>query len=154
MATHSSVLVWRIPWTEEPGGLQSMSSQRFGHNWVNNNFTFLNFKPHDRKFTIYHFLNSTSKGKKKPNDFLTSVYADTGNLRHHKNLLEYSWPLKNMGLNFKGLLKCGFFSMVKTTIQSILADFEHTQLQTWRNPGHEEPTVNYTCVFNCESSCP
>ena len=32
MATHSSVLVWRIPWTEEPGGLQSLGSQRVGHN--------------------------------------------------------------------------------------------------------------------------
>ena len=32
MATHSGVLVWRIPWTEEPGGLQSMGSQRVGHN--------------------------------------------------------------------------------------------------------------------------
>ena len=32
MATHSSVLAWRIPWTEEPGGLQSMGSQRVGHN--------------------------------------------------------------------------------------------------------------------------
>ena len=30
MATHSSILVWRIPWTEEPGGLQSMGSQRVG----------------------------------------------------------------------------------------------------------------------------
>jgi len=31
MATHSSVLAWRIPWTEKPGGLQSMGSQRVGH---------------------------------------------------------------------------------------------------------------------------
>ena len=31
MATHSSVLAWRIPWTEEPGGLQSMGSHRVGH---------------------------------------------------------------------------------------------------------------------------
>ena len=31
MATHSSVLAWRIPWTEEPGGLQSMGSQRVRH---------------------------------------------------------------------------------------------------------------------------
>ena len=30
MATHSSILAWRIPWTEEPGGLQSMGSQRVG----------------------------------------------------------------------------------------------------------------------------
>ena len=32
MATHSSILAWRIPWTEEPGRLQSMGSQRVGHN--------------------------------------------------------------------------------------------------------------------------
>ena len=31
MATHSIVLAWRIPWTEEPGGLQSMGLQRVGH---------------------------------------------------------------------------------------------------------------------------
>ena len=31
MATHSSILVWRIPWTEVPGGLQSIGSQRAGH---------------------------------------------------------------------------------------------------------------------------
>ena len=31
MATHSSILAWRIPWTEEPGGLQSMGSQKVGH---------------------------------------------------------------------------------------------------------------------------
>ena len=32
MATHSHILVWGIPWTEEPGGLQSMGLQRVGHN--------------------------------------------------------------------------------------------------------------------------
>ena len=32
MATHSSILAWRIPWTEEPGRLQSTGSQRVGHN--------------------------------------------------------------------------------------------------------------------------
>ena len=31
MATHSSILAWKIPWTEEPGGLQSIRSQRVGH---------------------------------------------------------------------------------------------------------------------------
>ena len=33
MATHSSILAWKIPWTEEPGRLQSMGSQRVGHDW-------------------------------------------------------------------------------------------------------------------------
>ena len=36
MATHSSILVWRTPWMEEPGGLQSMGSQRVGHDWATN----------------------------------------------------------------------------------------------------------------------
>ena len=31
IATHSSILAWKIPWTEEPGGLQSVGSQRVGH---------------------------------------------------------------------------------------------------------------------------
>ena len=34
MTTHSSILAWRIPWTEEPGGLQSMGLQTVGHNWA------------------------------------------------------------------------------------------------------------------------
>ena len=39
MATHSSILAWRIQWTEEPGRLQSMGSQRVGHDWAANTFT-------------------------------------------------------------------------------------------------------------------
>ena len=39
MATYSSILAWRIPWTEEPGGLQSTGSQRVGHNWVTSLFS-------------------------------------------------------------------------------------------------------------------
>ena len=39
MATHSSVLTWRIPWTEEPGRPQFMGSQRVAHNWVTNTHT-------------------------------------------------------------------------------------------------------------------
>ena len=39
MATHSSIVAWRIPWTEEPGKLQSMGSQRIRHDWATNTFT-------------------------------------------------------------------------------------------------------------------
>ena len=45
-ATHSSTLVWRIPWTEEPGRLQSMGLQRVGHDWA----TSLSLS-----FCLYHF---------------------------------------------------------------------------------------------------
>ena len=41
MATHSSILAWRIPWTEDPGGLQSMEFQGAEHNWAKNTFIFM-----------------------------------------------------------------------------------------------------------------
>ena len=34
IVTHSSIIAWKIPWTEEPGRLQSMGSQRVGHDWA------------------------------------------------------------------------------------------------------------------------
>ena len=40
MATHSSILAWKIPWTEEPGRLQSMGSQRVGHDWATFSLSF------------------------------------------------------------------------------------------------------------------
>ena len=46
MATHSSTLAWKIPWTEEPGGLQSMGSRRVRHNLVTSLslFTFMHWR--------------------------------------------------------------------------------------------------------------
>ena len=46
MATHSSILSWRIPWAEEPGGLQTMGSQRVGHDWATNTFRNYKIKPY------------------------------------------------------------------------------------------------------------
>ena len=43
MATHSSILAWRIPWTKQPGGLQSMGSQRVWHAWSDLAFTLREF---------------------------------------------------------------------------------------------------------------
>ena len=40
METHSSILTWRIPWTEEPGGLQSMGLQQLRRDWVTNTHTY------------------------------------------------------------------------------------------------------------------
>ena len=46
MAPHSSTLTWKIPWVEEPGGLQSMGSLRVGHDWVTSLplFTFMHWR--------------------------------------------------------------------------------------------------------------
>ena len=52
MASHSSILASRIPWTEEPDGLQSIGLQRVGHNWVTNTFIFTVFL----KLFVYLFI--------------------------------------------------------------------------------------------------
>ena len=46
MASHSSTLAWKIPWAEEPGGLQSMGSRRVGHDWATllSLFTFMHWR--------------------------------------------------------------------------------------------------------------
>ena len=49
MATHSSILDWEIPWTEKPDGLQSMGSQRVGHNSVTNTHTHTHTHTHTRE---------------------------------------------------------------------------------------------------------
>ena len=55
MATHSSILAWRIPWTEEPGRLQSPGSQRAGHDWGTNTFTYV-LRVTDVKKQIYDYM--------------------------------------------------------------------------------------------------
>ena len=44
MAPHSSTLAWKIPWTEEPGRLQSMGSRRVGHDLETSLFTFMHWR--------------------------------------------------------------------------------------------------------------
>ena len=59
MATHSSISAWRIPWTEEPGGLQSMGSQRVRHNWTANTFIKTpSFKERKERRSLWFFLNA------------------------------------------------------------------------------------------------
>ena len=76
MATHSSILAWRIPWTEGPGGLQSVESQRVRHDWAtkpchhsqwdSHCFSFIHEKSYltDSDLNLYGFFNmfhSTTK---------------------------------------------------------------------------------------------
>ena len=52
MAPHSSTLAWKIPWTEEPGRLQSMGSLRVGHNWTTS-LSFFNFHALGKKMATH-----------------------------------------------------------------------------------------------------
>jgi len=63
MAPHSSTLAWKIPWTEEPDGLQSMGSRRVGHDWATS-LPLFNFMPWRRKWQATPvFLPGESQGR-------------------------------------------------------------------------------------------
>ena len=64
MATHSSTLAWKIPWTEEPGGLQSMGSLRVGHDSVTSLslFTFMHWRRKWQPTPV--FLPGESQGRR------------------------------------------------------------------------------------------
>ena len=63
MAPHSSTLAWKIPWTEKPGGLQSMGPQRVGHDWVTSLslFTFMHWRRKWQPTPV--FLPGESQGR-------------------------------------------------------------------------------------------
>ena len=63
MAPHSSTLAWKIPWTEEPGGLQSMGSLRVGHDWATSFslFTFMHWRRKWQPTSV--FLRGESQGR-------------------------------------------------------------------------------------------
>ena len=62
MATHSSILAWEIPWTEEPGRSQLMGSQRVGHDWVTNNKANITGEnPDDCRFQLYNIPGKESE---------------------------------------------------------------------------------------------
>ena len=63
MAPHSSTLAWKIPWTEEPGGLQSMESLRVGHDWATSLslFTFMHWRRKWQPTPV--FLPGESQGR-------------------------------------------------------------------------------------------
>ena len=63
MAPHSSTLAWKIPWTEEPGGLQSMGSLRVGHDWATSLslFTFMHWRRKWQPTSV--FLPGESQGQ-------------------------------------------------------------------------------------------
>ena len=59
METHCSILAWQILWTEEPGGLQTMGSQRAGHDWATIIFTFTHLQCCVCEFQL-NFLKTSS----------------------------------------------------------------------------------------------
>ena len=102
MATYSSILAWRIPWTEEPGRLQSTGSQRAGHEWATNTLTLLFF--HWPLLTQCNFAWldwERGKSRLRRRDFST-VKSSDWNRRHHPK--RRHWESSGLGQEFKQIV--------------------------------------------------
>ena len=96
MAPHSSTLAWKIPWTKEPGGLQSMGSLRVGHDWANSLslFTFMHWRRKWQPTPV--FLPGESQGRQS----LVGC-----RLRGHteSDTTEATWQQQHSGYKWHGL---------------------------------------------------
>ena len=110
MAPHSSTLAWKIPWMEEPGGLQSMGSLRVRHDWATSLslFTFMHWRRKWQPTPV--FLPGESQG----GAWWAAVYEVTqsptwlnrlsSSNRHFKNFLCFSLVLSSFPIIYLGLV--------------------------------------------------
>ena len=111
MATHSSILAWRIPWREEPGGLQSMGSQRVRHDWATSLTHSLITEKIILSFYIKHDMTSTPWTQ----CLQTSLTVLNYELAHHleKKTNVIFLHARNMTLKMEYYLTClGLSSLV------------------------------------------
>ena len=134
MAPHSSTLAWRIPWTEEPGRLQSMGPLRVGHDWATSLslFTFMHWV-----YVVKSLLPTTP-----PAPLTTQFIGNSWNLLKHLTCL----PSRHHVVYFKVWL-CAFvivYFQQKQKIKSLKIKIKkematHTSVLAWRIPGTGEP---------------
>ena len=93
MATHASILAWRIRQTEEPGGPQSVGSQRVGHDWSNLAHTLL-WRALERQFKLLIHLLPKKEQRPETNIFCSHPFARCGTQNHHwyQSTLKSAFP--------------------------------------------------------------
>ena len=127
MATHSSTLAWKIPWTEEPGRLQSMGSQRVGHDWVTSLLLSLGKKIQEENICIsahMWYIHSWKKiltlkitrliGNRRVRDRPFTTYSVTKKVYNQRNNKSNNWylgrsfgcPGKHLGVVWACLMGC------------------------------------------------
>ena len=119
MAPHSSTLAWKIPWTEEPGGVQSMGSQRVGHDWVTSlsRFTFMHWRRKWQPTPVFLPGESQGWGSLVSCHLWAHTESDTTErLQFHFSLFTFH-----------------FYALEKETAT-------HSSVPAWRIPGMGEPS--------------
>ena len=127
MATHSSTLAWKIPWTEKPGRLQSMGSQRVWHDWATSLslFTFMHWR---RKWQPTSVLLLPSMGLDRVGHDWHDLAAAAAAGEGIGYPLQYFWA-----------------SLIAQMIKNLLAMWE-----TWvPSPGWEDPLEKRMATYSC-----
>ena len=161
MATHSNILAWRIPWTEEPGSLQSMGSQRVGHNWATNTFTFTFFDfekcfgvsslsshwaDHHRELYKIHFLSHIT------------VHSRNGLLLHNKR----GWHFKSMVFlichqfmryPLTELLHLSSLLLMQNDDRMVGIEFLSNFSCSWKRIGFDNPLIWSLSICSCWPLC-
>ena len=132
MATHYSILAWRIPWTEEPGGLQSMGSQRVRHNWASN--TVWCSLAVEKQF---HRITSVGQGQSKPTMVkekkkTKTIALSSQNVNKNTHILQTT-KCPNMPLFLVNMNDCSFFTDYSSPLTSCLSRRLHENAQWYSN---------------------
>ena len=94
LAPHSSTLAWEIPWTEEPGGLQSMGSLRVGHNWATSLFTF-HFHASEKEMATHSSVLARDEGA-----WWAAVYGVAQSRTHWRDLAAARFVINGLFIFF------------------------------------------------------
>ena len=154
MATHSSILAWRIPWTEEPGRLQSMGWQRVRHNCLTNTFTF-------SQTSLYQDCKTVREGEQTKNSPTPLLQASRGllfqedvdpksnstfayTLRKYSKCDTYLTIQKNKEVSEKSnKIQRGTFTLKGQTLSNMYKESFYHFLHPCNSPPHEGKIVNY-----------
>ena len=128
MATHSSVLAWRIPGTGEPGGLPSMGSHRVGHDWSDLAVAvaFLWWFFAEQLLSFYNIQNLGIRGLDEDRKWVLS-HCITCDLMELQNWVQVARPGKVKSKIFTLLDRCLFWRIIRT---------ERLYILMTRSPGH------------------
>ena len=129
MATHSRILTWRIPWTQEPGRLPSMGSQRVRLNQVTNTFTFTNY-------LVLHMKGSAAAAA---SCFSRVRLCATLQTAAHQPSRPWDSPGKNTGVGCHFLLQC-----IKVKSESAVTQSCPTLATPWTAACQAPPPMGFS----------
>ena len=151
MATHSKILAWKIPWMEDPGRLQSMGSQRVGHNWVTSlsNLTIgwiQGYRIGNSERLLWRFEHTGTNPLQMPKDnFIWLFYClvEKAMAPHSRTLAwKIPWTEEPGRLQSMGSLRVGHTERLHFHFSLSCKEKEmatHSSVLAWRIPGMGEP---------------